>query len=70
MQFSGDEQQIPISDPSNFTQVIEFHLTSKFEQLQHVGWNPSTQNFEGLPNEWQTMLKISGIISISKSIYQ
>eukprot|EP01116_Phalansterium_solitarium_P019529 TRINITY_DN5492_c1_g1_i1.p1 TRINITY_DN5492_c1_g1~~TRINITY_DN5492_c1_g1_i1.p1 ORF type:complete len:230 (-),score=49.72 TRINITY_DN5492_c1_g1_i1:100-789(-) len=44
-----DDDELTISEPQNFQQVA------------HVGWNPSTSEFEGLPPEWRSLLNASGI---------
>ncbi|RKP16726.1 PBD-domain-containing protein, partial [Rozella allomycis CSF55] len=46
---NSDNRKLEISGPINFTHEV------------HVGFNPSTGDFEGLPEDWKTLLDHSGI---------
>eukprot|EP01087_Luapelamoeba_hula_P002242 TRINITY_DN1193_c0_g1_i1.p1 TRINITY_DN1193_c0_g1~~TRINITY_DN1193_c0_g1_i1.p1 ORF type:complete len:749 (+),score=123.85 TRINITY_DN1193_c0_g1_i1:409-2655(+) len=44
-----EEDEVQLSGPSNFRQQM------------HVGFNAETGSFDGLPQEWQVLLKTSGL---------
>ncbi|KAL6054967.1 Serine/threonine-protein kinase 36 [Balamuthia mandrillaris] len=46
---SSSSPNLTLSSPSNFRQQM------------HIGFNPTTGDFVGMPNEWKVMLEMSGL---------
>lgn len=56
------------SNPSSSSQKTRPQISSpiNFDHVLHVGFNPETGEFEGLPPEWERLLSNSGITSTER----